>query len=178
MCAVCAVATSQLEVARPTARTLAASVAFVSDNDRPTSSSSVLPAVSQRRPSSTSALSVMPGSLASSAATIAVLLDVGLDPAHRAPIAMRRWRSPICSAIFAPLRLPEGGDQLNPTAIVNGIASNGIADIDSARHQPKLLYGLRRTPCTLSAVSAVRIHRNTQAGSVRSAVASFATDQA
>src|SRR5205823_4349321 len=50
VCAACAVVISQLEVARPTARTPAASVAFVSDNDQPTSSSSVLPAVSQRRP--------------------------------------------------------------------------------------------------------------------------------
>jgi hypothetical protein len=156
-CAPHAGAIPQLEVARPTARTLAASVVFVSDDDQPTSSSSVLPAVSQRRPSSTSAPRVMGRSLATSAATSAVLLDVGLDPAHCAPIAMRRWRSPICSAIFAPLRLQEGGDQLNPTAIDNDIASNGIADITPlgitetpVRFEPNSLYAFHRFGCTNS----------------------------
>ena len=39
-----------------------------------------------------------------------------------------RWsRSPTCSLNFAPVRLPQGGDQPNLTTIDNDIASHGTA---------------------------------------------------
>ena len=111
---------------RPTARMPAASVVFVCDGDRPTSSSSAWTAGCRRPPSSTSAPRATPACSVNSAAKTAAFLDGGLDPEHLAPIATRSSPSATCSLSSAPLRLPQGGDQPNLITIDNGIASYGI----------------------------------------------------
>jgi hypothetical protein len=65
--------------------------------------------------------------LANSAAKSAASLDGGSDPVDRARIATSWSPSATCSLNFAPLRLPQGGDQPNQTTIDNNIASHGIA---------------------------------------------------
>ena len=61
-----------------------------------------------------------------SAAKSAASLADGLDPEDCARIATRWSFSATCSLNFARLRLPQGGDQPNPTTIDNDIASHGI----------------------------------------------------
>jgi hypothetical protein len=62
-----------------------------------------------------------------SAAKTAPPLPDGSDPEERARIATRWSSSVTCSPIFAPLRLPQGGDQPSPTTIDNHLASHDIA---------------------------------------------------
>ena len=163
MCAPLAGATSRLEAARPTARTPAASVAFVSVSDQPTNSSSALPAVSHTRPSSTSAPSAMHASLVSSAATSAAFLEDGLDPVDHAPTATRWSPSATFSPSSALLRLQQGGDHPNPQPTIDKRHCFTRHRWHPSRSaSPKPAYASRRTDCSFSTVPAVRIRRNAQ----------------
>jgi hypothetical protein len=85
-------------------------------------------AIVYQRPRAMHACSV--NSVAKSAAS----LPDGSDPVDRAHTATRWSLSMTSSLSFAPLRLPQGGDQPNLTTIDNDIASHGIAATPSVRH--------------------------------------------
>jgi len=112
----------------------AASVVFVRDGDRLTSSNSAWTAGCRRPPSFTSASRATPACSVNSAAKTAAFLDGGLDPEHRARIATRSSPSATCSLSCAPLRLPQGGDQPNRITIDHGIASYDIVVPTSVHH--------------------------------------------